>query len=261
MQYQTASNPEVPSESFQYRRQPQSCDCPIHGASSREPFTAPLGLRFADQVTIAPIDKETAAAIYAAHHSYMGEIPAVNLCHHGVYYQGNLVGALTYRFPLISRKRIRYDESGRLLPEPVDVDEDLPATLRPTARRILHEVESDEFVDSEVISGDCLVEVARICFGVRMPNLASAALARSQERFVRDYSERDVRFLLTWVRADYDGAMVRALKDKGWTCTGFCEPAQASNRKSKPIRERYKWRFLCPVERISEQATLDRWSA
>jgi len=42
--------------------------------------------------------------------------------------------------------------------------------------------------------------------------------------------------------------MLRALRDKGWTCTGYREPGQASNRVDNPIRERYKWRFLCPVQ-------------
>ena len=32
--------------------------------------------------------------------------------------------------------------------------------------------------------------------------------------------------------------MVRALLDKGWTCTGYREPGQASNREGKPILER-----------------------
>ncbi len=115
-------------------------------------------------------------------------------------------------------------------------------------------------VDSEVVSGDSLVEAARICMGVRMPNLASAALARSQEHFLQS-DDRNTRFLLTWVRSDYDGAMVRALQDKGWTCTGYREPGQATNREDKPIRERYKWRFLCPVDTAREQSTLARWSA
>ena len=62
------------------------------------------------------------------------------------------------------------------------------------------------------------------------------------------------------MRADFDGAMGRVLRDKGWTCPGYREPGQASNREDKPIRERYKWRFLFPVERIREQSTLARWS-
>jgi hypothetical protein len=251
---QSASHPQA--QSFQH--QPAaSCSCPIH--EHGEPFTAPLGIRFADHVDVAPVPRETAASVYDAHHSYMDSLPSVNLVHHGVYFQGALVGAITWRYPLISRKRIRYGVDGQLRPEPLDVD-DLPASLRPTARRVLPSTD-EPVVDSEVVAGDTIVEAARICLGVRMPNLASAALARAQERFVREYDDGSLRFLLTWVRADFDGAMVRALRDKGWTCTGYREPGQASNREDKPIRERYKWRFLCPVERIREQSTLEQWSA
>jgi hypothetical protein len=257
MTHQTRSVP-AQTASFQHRHRP-TCECPIH--ADGEPFTAPLGLRFADHVTVDPIPRETAAAIYDAHHSYMSSLPSVNLTHHGVRFQGNLVGAITYRYPLISKKRIRYQTGGQLAPEPVTIDEDLPRELRPTARRILDEIEPSEIVDDEVVAGDTLVEAARICLGVRMPNLASAALARSQERFVADYADEEgTRFLLTWVRADYDGAMIRALRDKGWTCTGFAEPNEASNREDKPIRKRWKWRFLCPIEQVKEQSTLDSYT-
>ncbi len=187
---ETASHPKA--ESFQH--QPAaSCSCPIH--EDVQPFTAPLGIRFADHIDIAPLARETAAAVYESHHSYMDSLPSVNLAHHGVYFQGALVGAITWRYPLISRKRIRYGVDGQLRPEPLDVD-DLPASLRP-ARRVLPSTD-EPVVDSEVISGDSLVEGARICMGVRMPNLASAALARSQEHFLQA-DDRDTRFLLTWV--------------------------------------------------------------
>lgn len=75
------------------------CDCPIHAGREREPFTAPLGHRFAADVSVEPIDRAVAARIYAAHHSYMAELPQINLCHHGLYYQDELIGAITYRYP------------------------------------------------------------------------------------------------------------------------------------------------------------------
>jgi len=250
---QSASYPNA--QSFQH--QPAAaCSCPIH--EDGQPSTAPLGIRFADHIDVEPIPRETAADVYEAHHSYMDSLPSVNLAHHGVYFQGALVGAITWRYPLISRKRVRYGVDGQLRPEPVDI-ETLPAALRPRARKVLSSTD-EPVVDSEVVAGDTIVEAARICLGVQMPNLASAGLARAQERFVRDHADEDVRFLLTWVRADFDGAMIRALRDKGWTCTGYREPGQASNREDKPIRERFKWRFLCPAERICEQSTLERWS-
>jgi len=102
-----------------------------------QPFTAPLGIRFADLVDVVPIARETAASVYDAHHTYIDSLPSVNLAHHGIYVQGAL------------------------------------------------------------IAGDTIVEAARICLGLRIPNLASAALARAQARFVRDHADRDVRFLLT----------------------------------------------------------------
>jgi hypothetical protein len=249
-----ASETQISSTRFQYRRR-TTCDCPIH--EDGEPFTAPLGYRFASDVAVQEIDRATAAAVYEAHHSYMQELPTVNLRHHGIYYQDRLVGAITYRYPLISKKRIRYGTDQQLCPEPVDIEAELPPDLQSTARRILPDW---EVVEDEVVAGDTIVEAARICIGVDMLNLASAALAHSQERFVENCGRSGVRFLLTWVRADFDGAMIRALRDKGWTCTGFTAPSQASNREDKPIRERWKWRFLCPVATIREQASLERWS-
>lgn len=82
-----------------------------------------------------------------------------------------------------------------------------------------------------------------------MPNLASAALAASQEQFIQDHARRrGVRLLLTFVRADYDGSMIRALRDKGWSCTGRTEPGQVGNRPEKEIPDRPKWRFLCEID-------------
>lgn len=247
---------------FQHRPDSDSetCACPIHREyGDRQPFTAPFGLPFADHVTVHPIDQATAREIYAAHHGYMRDLPNINLCHHGVYYQGQLLGAITYRYPLISRKALRFDADGHLIPEPMTedgIEADLPEPLHDRAKRLIPLVDESDVARREVISGDGIVEAARICLGARMPNLASAGLARSQEQFLRDYGHRDVRVLLTWVRADYDGSMVRALRDKGWTCTGYREPGQAGNRDEKPIRERYKWRFLCPVEVVTVQASL-----
>jgi len=62
------------------------------------------------------------------------------------------------------------------------------------------------------------------------------------------------------VRADYQASMIRALQDKGWTCTGWSEPSQAGNRVDTQIRDRYKWRFLCPVKRVHTQAALSEWT-
>jgi serine protease inhibitor len=51
------------------------------------------------------------------------------------------------------------------------------------------------------------------------------------EQFVRRHGRRrGVRLLLTFVRADFDGSMIKALKDKGWHCAGKMEPGQAGNQ-------------------------------
>jgi hypothetical protein len=99
------------------------------------------------------------------------------------------------------------------------------------------------------------MSASRICIGVDMPNLASAALACAQERYVQDHAdEEDTKYLQTFVRADFQASMIRALRDKGWTCVGVTEPSQASNRKETAIRDSYKWDFICPVETVREQA-------
>jgi hypothetical protein len=75
-----------------------------------------------------------------------------------------------------------------------------------------------------------------------------------------------IQFLTTRIskseyRADYDGAMIRALRDKGWERAGKTTPSQAGNRPAKAIRKRAKWQFLCPiVGDAGEQTRLGRWS-
>jgi hypothetical protein len=63
---------------------------------------------------------------------------------------------------------------------------------------------------------------------------------------------------MTFVRADYDGAMIRALRGKGWTCIGITRPQQAGNREYRSIREEVKWVFICPItaDRDDRQQTL-----
>lgn len=248
--------------SFQYQPQAEGgCSWPIHQNREREPFTAPLGLPFAEHVSAEPIPAEMAARIYDAHHAYMSDVPDINMTHHGVFFQDNIVGSITYRPPLGTRK-LHYGDEGRLLPRPHSESDiqDLPAELRPTARRIVPLVDGDEVHATDVVGGRSIVEVARICIGVDMANLASAALARSQERFAQSEAcKEETRYLLTFVRADYNASMIRALRDKGWVCTGWSSPSQAGNREQRPIRDRYKWRFLCPIEWVQSQTGLEDW--
>lgn len=252
---------------FHHRGHPGDCTCPIHRDRERGPFTAPLGLRFSDHVGVERITRGQARDIYESHHGYMSGVPSVNLAHHGLTYQDNLVGAITYRYPLLSRKAVFLDSDGALIPRPrsrEDVREELPQELHRTALDILSMDRTDEadVARDPVLDGDAFVEAARICLGVRMANLASASLARSQEKFITGPAcDSSVEYLLTFVRSDYDAAMVRALRDKGWTCVGWTDPRKPGNRPDRPIHERHKWVFLCPVSRVQEQASLGRWSA
>ena len=127
-------------------------------------------------------------------------------------------------------------------------------------RRLIRSLDYDE----TRYQGDEIVEAARVCIGVDFPNLASAALSRSMEQFIRRYAHRrGIRLLLTFVRADFEGSMIKALRDKGWHCNGQTDPGQAGNRPDKAIREYPKWRFLCEVPQVREreQTTFERWSA
>lgn len=101
---------------------------------------------------------------------------------------------------------------------------------------------------SFMVSGGDVVEVARICIGVPFHNLASCALATSMDQFVHsEVSRLDVEWLLTFIRADHTGSMLRALCDKGWDLVGMSEPRQAGNRPDTGIREWPKQRWLCHI--------------
>lgn len=239
---------------FQHRAQPD-CTCPIH--ENQRPFTAPLGLRFADAVTVEEIPAETAEAIYQAHHSYMPTLPDVNLVHHGLYHQDQLLGAITYRTPLIGKKALYFDRADQLQPDPRFDITDLPQELRATARRITPDSPTTD-LDRRVVSGGEIVEAARMCIGVEFPNFASASLARSMEAFARDYAT-DYNYLLTFVRADYDASMIRALRDKGWLFYTATPPSQASNRTDREIREAYKWQFICDLPDDTSQTPITDW--
>jgi hypothetical protein len=250
------------NQSFQHQPKTDSCTCPIHRNRDRDPFTAPLGLDFAEDVHVKPISRDKATAIYESHHGYMsGDLHNANFVHHGLYYQ-DLLGAITYRFPFFSRKRLHFNEQGDIMQEPVtDSDiENLPEHLQARARDLLGGVAPGDISEKKVIRGDRFAEANRICIGERMPNLASCSLAKSQEAFIQSADcPETVDYLITYVRADFPGSMIQALRGKGWTCIGWSEPTEAGNRESKEIRDSYKWVFCCPVETALEQATLTDW--
>lgn len=99
------------------------------------------------------------------------------------------------------------------------------------------EYESDEYI-----------EVARVTVGIDMPNLASCAMAKSQELFAENYAvENDIGLLVTYVHEDYEGTMFAALKDKGWEFDSWRTCGQAGNRKDREIRDIDKARWICEL--------------
>jgi len=104
---------------------------------------------------------------------------------------------------------------------------------------------------SEPIAGyepDEYLEVARVTVGIDMPNLASCAMSKSQDRFRETYASRHgISLLVTYVHEDWDGTMFSALADKGWTADGWSRGHQAGNRAENEIREVDKERWICDV--------------
>lgn len=104
------------------------------------------------------------------------------------------------------------------------------------------------------VPSDKYMEVSRVCVALDMPNLASCAMAKSQEKFAREYAaENDIELLVTYVREDYEGSMFAALKDKGWKIDGVSEGHQTPNRPDTEIREYDKVRWVCPLTRPDDE--------
>lgn len=205
-----------------YTATTETCRCPIHATGS--PRTVPNGIDFAHRVSVAEIDQRVAREIYRAHHSYMPSIPDINICHHGIYFDDQLVGAITYRQPLLNRLKLYEHPTGG------------------------YTRDGSVGENSFMVSGGDVVEVARICIGVPFHNLASCGLAASMDQFVHnDVARLDIDWLLTFIRADHTGSMLRALCDKGWDLVGMSEPRQAGNRPDTGIREWPKQRWLCHI--------------
>ena len=236
--------------SFQYDETSGDCRCPIHNANSR-PFTAPLGYRFANDIEARRITESTAVRVYDSHHSYMdgSEMHSANFGHFGIYYQSQLVGAVTFRAPL-GRRRIDWGEGGNVVPRPKSELklESLPSPVSERAQEFIDPPEKQEIATSAVLGGTEIVELNRICIGVDMPNLASAGVAQCQEAFLQsDNCPEDIRYYLTMVRSDFDASMIRALRDKGWTLRSVSTPSEPGNRESKEIHGEYKWVWVCPA--------------
>lgn len=204
------------------------CSCPIHREGN--PPTLPLGIRFSSRIEVEEIPDATAGTIYEAHHSYMPNIPEVNKVSHGILLDGQLVGAITWRHPLMN---------------------------------CIGSDTTDRYGLSRQYGGEEVIEASRICIGVPMKNLASASLAASQDKFIADYVVgSDLNLLLTFIRIDHTGSMLKALLDKGWFHGGISTPSTAGNREHKEIREWKKIRWLNEIgkstknESVLEQTTI-----
>ena len=96
---------------------------------------------------------------------------------------------------------------------------------------------------------DEYLEVARVTVAIDMPNLASCAMSKSQERFAETYARRNgIGLLVTYVHEDWDGSMFKALRGKGWHADRLSEGRQAGNRAENAIRDVDKTRWVCELE-------------
>jgi hypothetical protein len=190
------------------------------------------------------------------------EMHSANIEHHGIFYQEDLVGAVTYRAPL-GRRRLDWNADGNIVARPASELKlnDLPSPVSKRAKRFIDPPTENDITRSEVLGGTEIMEINRICIGVDMPNLASCGLAQSQDRFLRSSNcPADTKFFLTLVRADFDASMIKALADRGWTLRSISEPTSAGNRSHKAINDKYKWVWICPVEVVqNQQSTLTDW--
>lgn len=98
------------------------------------------------------------------------------------------------------------------------------------------------------VDPDRVMAVARVCIVNRTPNLASAALARSQKKFVDDYGDdENIRLLTSFVVEGLDGSMFAALRGLGWRRGRWRRGKTASNRPDNEVRSGRKRRWFCVV--------------
>jgi hypothetical protein len=103
-------------------------------------------------------------------------------------------------------------------------------------------------LDDRTYNGGDVVEIARICIAVDTPNLASASLTRSVEKFKQEHND-GIELIVTYIHEDYEGSMLKAVRDWGWEYWGLRETAQPSNRKHDPIHDANKHRWVLPLDR------------
>ena len=75
---------------------------PIREGFGMEPSAYPLGWPIAEKISVEPIRKRLANDVHVAHHSYVSEPRHNSVANHGVFLDGDLVGAVSYAFLLCS---------------------------------------------------------------------------------------------------------------------------------------------------------------
>ena len=88
-------------------------------------------------------------------------------------------------------------------------------------------------------------EVARVCVVNETPNLASCAMSKAQEAYVKKCSS-NVKMLITYIHEDYEGSMFKALQGKGWEYDGYSEPHTGYSHNQKA--EFGKQRWVCELD-------------
>ena len=89
-------------------------------------------------------------------------------------------------------------------------------------------------------------EVSRVCVAHDTPNLASCAMAKSQDKYIEDRGD-EFELLITFIREDYKGSMFKALSGKGWEYHGHSEGKQPGNAPNHEIHDWDKERWVCEI--------------
>ena len=93
-------------------------------------------------------------------------------------------------------------------------------------------------------------EVARVCIAHDTPNLASCAMSKAQDKFLKERGD-GIELLITYVREGYAGSMFKALRGKGWEFDTISEGnARGPHHGESEIHDIYKAdkaRWVCEV--------------
>jgi hypothetical protein len=98
---------------------------PIEQGFSTPTKPLPLGIPISHRVSINPIRGQLANQIHAAHHSYVSD-PRNGVLHHGVFLDGDIVGAITYDYMLASEPIHGYESDEYIEVARVTVANDTP---------------------------------------------------------------------------------------------------------------------------------------